>query len=189
MQITIDGAKETFTLIDTPGFVDSPDDNLDILEDIAETLARLQQEVFGAIYFHNITEKRMKGTALAVLDVFKAMCGQEFYPHMAFVTTMWDTVHKRVHRNLGVTHEELRNGPMRLRNSVGVYQRLADDDQLAKDLLNRFWLLARDRPAPPTLHLVKELGPGARTVASTSAGRRLLKDDRTKPSDGCCAVM
>jgi hypothetical protein len=185
----INAVEKTFILVDTPGFVDSPDDNLDILENIADTLAELEKEVFGAIYFHNITEVRMKGTSLAVLDVFKAMCGREFFPHMAFVTTMWDTIHKRFHHRFDVTHNQLSNGPMRVRDSVGVFKRSADDVHFPKELLGRFCLLARARPAPPPLHLMKELHGGARAVASTSAGRRLLNDNRTGPSTGCCTVM
>ena len=185
----INAVEKTFILVDTPGFVDSPDENLDTLENIADTLAELKQEVFGAIYFHNITEVRMKGTSLAVLDVFKAMCGREFFPHMAFVTTMWDTIHKRFHDKLDVTHTQLINGPMRVRDSVGVFKRSADDVHFPNDLLGRFCLLAWARPAPPPLHLIQELRDGARGVASTSAGRRILKDDRTGPSTVCCTIM
>lgn len=186
----INAVEKTFILVDTPGFVDSPDDNLDILENIADTLAELApKQVFGAIYFHNITEVRMKGTSLVVLDVFKAMCGKGFFPHMAFVTTMWDTIHKRVHHKFDVTHNELSAGAMRVKGSIGVFKRSADDVHFPKDLLGNFYLLARAKPDSPPLLLMKELHGGCRAVASTSAGRRLLNDDRTGPSDSCCTVM
>ncbi|KAK3358107.1 P-loop containing nucleoside triphosphate hydrolase protein [Lasiosphaeria hispida] len=186
---TINGHRKAFILIDTPGFVDPQDVNLDILQNIAETLAKLAPGgVFGAIYFHNITEVRMKGTSLSVLDVFKAICGREFYPHIAFVTTMWDTIQEKFHAKFQITNKELEDGPMRLKDAPEIFKRLRDDDECSKKVLEHFLLLARKRPAPPPLHLMKELRGDTRNVGNTAAGRRILKDDRSGPST-CCTVL
>ncbi|KAK4107093.1 P-loop containing nucleoside triphosphate hydrolase protein, partial [Canariomyces notabilis] len=105
---TIHGRPKAFVLIDTPGFVETPKENLIVLEKIAKTLTDLSpRKIFGAIYFHNIAENRMKGTTTEVLDIFKAMCGREFYPHIVFVTTMWDSINKKYHKELQTRNNEL----------------------------------------------------------------------------------
>jgi hypothetical protein len=178
-----------FTLIDTPGFVDVPEHNLETLENIAEMLAKFTpNRIFGAIYFHNITEGRMKGSSLSILNTFKAVCGEKFHPHVAFVTTMWDTVKERYHGNFKITNKELEDGPMRLRGTPGIFRRLRDDDECSKEVLTHFALLARRRPTPPPLQLVKELRGETRNVGSTAAGREILEDNRSKPTT-CCTVM
>ncbi|KAK0652613.1 P-loop containing nucleoside triphosphate hydrolase protein [Cercophora newfieldiana] len=189
----IDGRLKSFILIDTPGFVDQPEKDLKILENIAMTLTKMAPDkVFGAIYFHNITEVRMTGTGLSVLDIFKAICGERFYPHVAFVTTMWDTIKPQFHRKFQITNTELGNGPMKLKGAPGVFRRLRDDDECSKDVLQHFALLSRQRATPPPLLLMMELRGEIRgeirEVGNTAAGRRILKDERSGPRI-CCAVM
>ena len=178
-----------FTLIDTPGFVDVEEHNLEILENIAETLTKLASgRVFGAIYFHNIAEGRLTGSSLSVLGIFKAICGDKFFPHVAFVTTMWDTVKLRHHANLEQVHKELGEGPMKVRGAPGIFKRIRDDDEGSKEVLRYFTLLARKRPTPPPLQLVRELRAETKNVGSTAAGRKILEDDRSGPT-ACCTVM
>ncbi|KAK0711785.1 P-loop containing nucleoside triphosphate hydrolase protein [Lasiosphaeris hirsuta] len=183
---TINGHRKTFILIDTPGFVDSPGENLKILKKIAEAAAGFApSKVFGAIYFHNIGEVRMKGTSIYVLEIFKAICGDRFYPHVAFVTTMWDNIKEQYYGRLQITHDELEAGPMKLRDAPKVFKRLRDDGECSEAVLEHFARLAKKRPTPPQLHLLKEFRGSA---GETAAGRQILKESRSGPSI-CCAVM
>ena len=165
--------------------MESPEENLDTLEMIAKTTASYApSKVFGAIYFHSISEVRMKGSGVYVLEIFKAICGERFHPHVAFVTTKWDAIKPQYYPRLQESHNELKAGPMKLRDAP-IFQRLRDDGECSKVLLEHFARLARKKPTPPQLQLLRETQGN---VADTTAGRRILKESRSGPSV-CCAVM
>lgn len=46
----------------------------------------------GILYLHRITDVRVGGTSLRNLTMFKKLCGNDFYPRVFLVTTMWDKV-------------------------------------------------------------------------------------------------
>lgn len=48
----------------------------------------------GILYLHRITDNRMTGAGLRNLTMFKKLCGEDFYPRVFLVTTMWDKVSK-----------------------------------------------------------------------------------------------
>jgi len=181
----INGHRKSFILIDTPGFVESPEENLETLDMIAETTAGYAPRgVFGAIYFHSIGEVRMKGSGVYVLEIFKAICGERFYPHVAFVTTKWDAIKPQYYGRLEESHNELKAGPMKLRDAP-IFKRLRDDRECSEVLLEHFARLARKKPTPPQLQLLNE---NKGNIGDTTAGRRILKESRSGPSV-CCAVM
>ncbi|KAK0627349.1 P-loop containing nucleoside triphosphate hydrolase protein [Immersiella caudata] len=188
------GYIKPFLLIDTPGFVEPADENLKILRKIAKTLSRLDRDVvYGAIYFHNISEMRLKGTTAAILDIFKAICGEKFYPHVAFVTTMWDTVNPAYHQRLEIANGELEKGAMRLDGAPEMtFKRRRDDDYCSKEVLEHFAILRKKRYPPPQLQLMKELqGRDVGNIGhirTTSAGCLIPQDRRTSAS-GCCTIM
>lgn len=186
-----------FLLIDTPGFVESPYENRRILRKIAKKIAEFDQTpVYGAVYFHNIAEMRLKGTTLALLEIFKAMCGEKFYPHVAFVTTMWDTVNPNYHYKLEIANQELEEGAMKLKGAPGrIFKRRRDDDLCSKEVLEHFALLRKKRYPAPQLQLMKELQEqdvgGLGLVRKTTAGR-LIPWERPREYDRvgiCCTVM
>ena len=181
---------KVFHIIDTPGFEDQPEDNLFALKKIGETLLKLPQAVIGAIYFHRITDGRLMGTARAVLEIFKAICGPQFYPRVAFVTTMWDTISRpRVERYL-LINDELEKRHMTLsQNSPRVFRRLYDDRESSMAVLEHFAMLARDDKIPPPFQLFKELFPmKVVNVRKTAAGKEIM---RKTGRDGfhCCTLM
>ena len=98
----MDGSFRQFTIVDTPGLADrkSADENLKILQGIANELRELgQEQVSGVIYFHSIESPKFDGIHNDNVRVLKAICGEAFYPRVAFVTTRWNVISKEF-RNL-----------------------------------------------------------------------------------------
>ncbi|KIM82904.1 hypothetical protein PILCRDRAFT_820198 [Piloderma croceum F 1598] len=82
-------------LVDTPGFDDTYKSDLEILAMIAEWLVETYQSksnLAAIIYVHDISESRMKGSALKNLRIFATLCGQKAMPNVIIVTTKWTEV-------------------------------------------------------------------------------------------------
>jgi ankyrin repeat protein len=85
--------SQTVTLVDMPGFDDS-----DILntETLAQTTDWLRQafvekrKLSAIIYLHRITDRRVPGSAKQNLNMFRDLCGKNFYADLMLVTTLWD---------------------------------------------------------------------------------------------------
>ncbi|KAK0725546.1 hypothetical protein B0H67DRAFT_570819 [Lasiosphaeris hirsuta] len=97
----VNGSSRQFTIIDTPGLADrkSTDENLKILQDIANELRELgQEQVSGVIYFHSIESPKFDGIHKDNICVLKAICGKAFFSRVAFVTTRWNFISKEAYR-------------------------------------------------------------------------------------------
>ena len=82
-------------LIDTPGFNDTNRNDTDILKDVAFFLSKTYKgtnHLAGIIYLHRITDRRMQGTNVKNLKMFKKLCGEKAYKHVVLATTMWDDI-------------------------------------------------------------------------------------------------
>lgn len=174
VEVTLRGRPKSFTLIDTPGFVDVPEDNLTTLDKIAKMLHKFPHPVSGALYFHRITDKRLHGTSRDILSIFKSICGDKFYPYIAYVTTMWDLVHPNRHHIFQEVNKTLGETHMRVPDGAPVFRRMRDDVESCRDVLERFLDLTR-AGLPPSLQLMKEYGSGRGSVRKTCAGREILK--------------
>lgn len=79
-------------LIDTPGFDDTFRSEIEVLREVAVWLNRAYQnniKLTGIIYFHPITETRMRHSALQNLRMFKKLCGEDGLGSVVLATTMW----------------------------------------------------------------------------------------------------
>ena len=88
---------KTVHLVDTPGFDDTHRSDREVLEGIATWMSTAYSQdikLDGVLYLHRITDIRVGGTSLRNLIMFKKLCGNEFYPRVFLVTTMWDRVGK-----------------------------------------------------------------------------------------------
>lgn len=86
-------------LVDTPGFDDSERGETQILKDIALFLSQIYKRkilLTGIIYLHRITDRRMSGSSIRNLDMFKALCGEDAYKHVVLATTMWEQVDLKI---------------------------------------------------------------------------------------------
>ncbi|KAF9555476.1 hypothetical protein CPC08DRAFT_671006, partial [Agrocybe pediades] len=80
------------TLVDTPGFDDTYVGDAAILQRIADWFANAYREkkvLAGVIYLHDITSKKLTGSALKNLAMFQAMCGEAAFRKVILGTTNW----------------------------------------------------------------------------------------------------
>ena len=81
------------TIIDTPGFNDTSRNDLDILHTVASCISSPSvPPITGIIFTHRITENRVTGSCRLNLDIVKGLAGESFYPRVAMLTTMWNTI-------------------------------------------------------------------------------------------------
>jgi hypothetical protein len=85
-------------LIDTPGFNDTFRSESAVLQDIASwldyTYRNLNIKLTGIIYMQALTDRKMTGSSLRNLKMFKDLCGDEPMKNVALVTTGWGTAEK-----------------------------------------------------------------------------------------------
>jgi len=96
-------------IVDTPGFDDTYQDDVEILRRVAVWLASSYDDgmkLGGVIYLQTIAEKRMKGTTLRNLKMFRRLCGEKALSMVVLGTTNWGEVDMAIgeHRE-----EQLRN--------------------------------------------------------------------------------
>ncbi|KAG6842249.1 hypothetical protein C0991_000219 [Blastosporella zonata] len=116
-----DGSGRNIIFVDTPGFDDTEKTDFEVLEQIADWMKethvsiksklyrlskifrRYQEQVIltGLLFFHRITDVRMRGTPLRNLTMFEALCGKDALQNVVLTTTLWDEVDSGV----GVSRE------------------------------------------------------------------------------------
>jgi hypothetical protein len=85
-------------MIDTPGFDDSSLSERDVLMKILcwlNTTYQQQQKLNGILYLHRIDAPRMQGSALRNFNMFKQLCGEDFYGNIILGTTCWSPLHDK----------------------------------------------------------------------------------------------
>ncbi|KAK0711824.1 hypothetical protein B0H67DRAFT_647168 [Lasiosphaeris hirsuta] len=176
-----------FAIIDTPGFDASPelDSDLNTVEKIARYLDKRDSElkICGAIYFHRITDKKFMGVAQTSLAISKSICGEGFFPRVAAMTTMWDTIDSAKYNDFEILNEELDeldNGHLRLSETgPPIFKRLHDDEESSREVLKHFAQLAKTEEAPE-LALAMEWRKMRRNgrkqaVQKTAAGKKIME--------------
>ncbi|KAF3933680.1 hypothetical protein ABW19_dt0200758 [Dactylella cylindrospora] len=86
---------ETYTLVDTPGFDGTHASDSDILEALADWLAKTYRDgskLHGVIYLHPITDARMRGLSIRGLNTLRDLCGENFYRNIILATSCWSLV-------------------------------------------------------------------------------------------------
>ncbi|CUA66942.1 hypothetical protein RSOLAG22IIIB_02849 [Rhizoctonia solani] len=84
--------NKPIVVVDCPGFNDTSTSDVEILEKLAKFLIRahkLERKIVGFLYFHNITDTRVGGTALLNMQLFTALCGESALSSAVYVTNMW----------------------------------------------------------------------------------------------------
>ncbi|KAF2796476.1 hypothetical protein K505DRAFT_359286 [Melanomma pulvis-pyrius CBS 109.77] len=93
-------------LIDTPGFDDTHNDNVKVLQKIATFLCTIYDSrclsLAGLIYLQRITDTRMSGSSLTSLRIFEKLCGQRNFANTMIVTTMWGLLQTKEARTNGL---------------------------------------------------------------------------------------
>ncbi|KAF5351032.1 hypothetical protein D9756_008415 [Leucocoprinus leucothites] len=99
LRIMFKNAKNrNIVLIDTPGFDDTFKYNHEVLETIVEWLSLSgkkssrtgeDRRISGILYLHRITDIRFSGSITENFELFKKLCGKDFYKRVILTTTMW----------------------------------------------------------------------------------------------------
>lgn len=167
---TID--NKMILLLDTPGFDDSEQTNLDILREIVSSLyvfalRPTEVEVRGLIFLHDITETRLSGSQRMTWQILKAICGEGSMKNVLVGTTQWSSEGDRRFQNEEKRERELYgkhwNGIHK--SSRVVYGDKENAHQIIRDLLVK----------PPVLLLVQtEMINPPHTIEATTAGRVVM---------------
>ena len=139
-----------------------------------------QFEICGAIYFHRITDKKFAGAAQNSLAISKNICGRDFFPHVAVMTTMWDTIEPNKYEEYERMNRQLERlgGYLRLSETgPAIFKRPCNDKKSCREVLEHFALLARTKE-PPQLLLAKEsrrMGLSSNGIRKTTAGKEIME--------------
>lgn len=82
-------------LIDTPGFDDTQKLDSEVLRTLYNWLKSTYSDgrkLNAIVYLHNITDKRMRGSSFNNLNVFRKLCGENFFSNVLLGTNFWSDV-------------------------------------------------------------------------------------------------
>ncbi|EQB46468.1 hypothetical protein CGLO_14483 [Colletotrichum gloeosporioides Cg-14] len=171
-----------FILFDTPGFDDTRRGDGEILIDIAETLSasyKSKLKLSGIVYLHRIKDEKVSNGIQRNFDMFRYLCGDNFFSNVFLVTTFWDELKDN---ETGEKRErELLKKPdwwSEMKSKGSQIRRFSNTQQSAVDLL---WEVAGLPPV--VLQVQKEMVEQGLDVVNTTAGVALnheLADLRAK---------
>ncbi|KAK0653043.1 P-loop containing nucleoside triphosphate hydrolase protein [Cercophora newfieldiana] len=190
--ITLKG--EDFIIIDTPGFEDSPPGSIKPLVKIARTLQAIgSSEITGAVYFHRITDGRLTGSLRSNLEIFRQICGEDFFPRVAFATTMWDIVGQKASTRYENINQELGRRYLRFGETGPEIFKCSNNEASCRRVLDHFSNFAStaEGKTPAQLLLLKELSSKSVTESSvrkTSAGREAMRKTGGNRG-GLCVIL
>lgn len=166
--------------MDTPGFDDINRSDSDILQEITVVLSQTYEQgikLTGIIYLHRITDIRMSGSALKNMNMFKKLCGENFFSHVVLVTTMWGNLAgDSGGYSTGVAREKelinTRNWWGLMCNRGSRTFRYDGDRESAMSIIS--YLIALESAA--TFDIQREMVDEKKVLADTSAGQEIQKE-------------
>ncbi|KAG6912003.1 hypothetical protein DXG01_000251 [Tephrocybe rancida] len=164
-----DGSGRNIIFVDTPGFDDTEKTDFQILEKIAAWMKETYQEqvtLTGLLFFHRITDVRMRGTPLRNLTMFEALCGKDALENVVLTTTLWDEVDSTV--GVSREHQLQKEFWAPLMGEGCRTTRFGNTFQSAWDVINLF-----DINTPRPLLLQREMVDGEMPLKATSAFKAL----------------
>lgn len=122
----------------------------------------------GLLFFHRISDNRMAGSPLRLLEIFKNLCGTHALVNVILVTSMWDDVSEE---DGTIRETELCNKYWKTMIAAGSRTaRFLNSHESGNDIISRIELGSR----LPVL-LQKELVDEKKTLAETAAAASLVK--------------
>jgi hypothetical protein len=109
--------NDEITLIDTPGFNDTVRGEAEVLRDIADWLDITYRnppgiKLTGIIYVQALTDRRMYGSSLRNLKMFRELCGEDPLKNVVLITTGWGVFAKAGELDKAAANEQqLRTDP------------------------------------------------------------------------------
>ncbi|KAK1833478.1 P-loop containing nucleoside triphosphate hydrolase protein [Podospora conica] len=170
---TLDG--QPVTLFDTPGFDDSERSDADILNLVANYMARSYEQgmlLTGVIFVQPISQQRLLGSETRRNRLFKKILGEDAYSHVMIATTMWNQVPEREAES---RMDQRRNRDDIWGDMVKLGAKVVRHDDNAASATKIVQTLI-DLGSPVELLLQKELVENGGKVGHTSAGRQHDED-------------
>lgn len=131
----------------------------------------------GLLYLHRITDRKMQGSALKSIHMFKALCGESSFRNVALVTTMWNFLEqsgaapdsevqreKELRSNDNFWGSMKKGGSHIARHSGGL--------QSAETIVS----LLVDKHSPVVLDIQRQMVDEEKTLDETTAGKYMQKD-------------
>ncbi|PVG00610.1 P-loop containing nucleoside triphosphate hydrolase protein [Serendipita vermifera] len=162
-------------LVDTPGFDDTDVPDVVILKRIGDWLKKkyLKKEALaGVIYLHRISDNRFSGSAKRNLKTFQALCGPDYSPRIALVTTHWAEEGTRRYNQDVIRHETFEQRWWKGLSAKGarIFALLDDTPYYAEPILDD---ILHIRGRGETVLMQDEVGKDKKKVAKTTAGKEL----------------
>lgn len=160
-------------LIDTPGFDDTFRSETEVLKEIASWLEKTYRDanikLSGIIYMHALEDRRMNGSSLRNLKMFRQLCGDQSMKNVIMVTSGWDKM-----RNAG-ENELAESKELQLKTTKEFWQpMLSKGARTARFEFTKesaLGIIATLIPDPPTvLQIQHELVEGNKSLVETAAG-------------------
>ena len=164
-------------LMDTPGFDDTYKPDAAILDDIAEALVAAfvdRAEIQGALYIHQVTDARMRGSGRKNLIMFQNVLGEKTMDHCRLVTTKWSLQPESVSMDRERELCEKKEFWQPLLAAGAQTVRFGDSRESAMDIITP---LLQKPPIEPLL--VEEIVEGHKLTEDTHAGM-VVNDDLEK---------
>lgn len=165
------------TLIDTPGFNDTYKSETEILKEIASYLAdkyKNNRKLSGIIYLHAF-ERRMTGSSLRNLKMFRELCGDDPLENVILATTGWTEAQKAGTLEKAEEHERSLSSNRAFRkgmlDSGAKLDRFMDTRESALAMITK---LAKNKTIP--LQIQRELVDQEKLLIDTSAGTAVNED-------------
>jgi hypothetical protein len=165
-------------LVDTPGFDDTHRSDTDVLREIAAWLGEAylhQVHLTGIVYLHRITDRRVGGSAIKNLRMFKQLCGDDGLPAVVFATTMWDALREGDETGALARENELISRPefwgLMLEKGSRVF-RQDKGFESATQIMD--YLISRQSTV--LLDIQHEMAEGSLSLDQTTAGQEVSND-------------
>ncbi|PYH90170.1 hypothetical protein BO71DRAFT_287176, partial [Aspergillus ellipticus CBS 707.79] len=155
----------TVHMIDTPGFDNPTQSDLEVLRQITQWLSESQIQLNGVIYCHRI----MSATSVSNLQVIRKMCGDSNLPALALITTFWDLVDTD---EGGERQKTLESTPHFWKELIERgSQPFSCDDDRSTALEPVEYIIKRNQAV--RLQIQTEMGDPARLLEQTAAGKEI----------------
>lgn len=168
------------TLIDTPGFNDTFQSEAAVLKNIASWLDQAYRnpphtKLNGIVYMQAITDRKMYGSTLRNLLMFRELCGENPLKNVILVTTGWRTAAAAGTLSQATKNEcQLRTEPKFWANMIKRGSDIKKFEDTRESALEIIFSLVDRKPA--VLKIQKELVDENRNLVDTSAGHALNEE-------------
>ncbi|KAI6141093.1 P-loop containing nucleoside triphosphate hydrolase protein [Pisolithus tinctorius] len=160
-------------LVDTPGCNDTFMPDFQVLGEITQWLNAIYRKnvkLSGILYFHRISDYRIREAPSRSYQIFKELCGRDTCKNVIFVTTMWDEVSEEVGSQ---REQELQSDFWRAMIKLGsTTHRFEGTAESARKIINSVSISPPAERRP--LQIQREMVDKHLPLHKTAAGRTIL---------------